>query len=217
MKKGVLLQQQHDQQPTAEPSMPYEKQCFLRMVHGMDKAKKMPHKADQEGLDDKSKLDMLIESTYHPLKRRPVQTRLEVRLEKTRRQRHSWHLHEQRKVSANTAMVPKTSAAVTKQQLRRACSADSRTTAGKAKICCDVSTLTASPVANPPLEVIGTKPQIGRGSPSSRSTTPESESKHVGKRVRYSTSTLEELLPMKPQSKIVRSRQILKELQRQVR
>ncbi len=206
----------------------YEKQCFIAMIQNFENQRRTKRPASKNNNNkpasspsamvtktDQDQLDMLISSTYQLNLRRPrkVRTRLEDKLEKNRTR---W-----RKPPDQTnppALKPNPG-------LRRSCSADATrrsrpalpvpVATSRPRISCDVSNLS--------LEVVGRRPCSNgeaAGSAGSRTTTPEQYSS--------SASSSASKIPLKsclksPQFEVKdelnsasRSRQILKELQRQV-
>lgn len=104
--------------------------------------------------------------------------------------RYSWHLHDQRKdVKTKPKIPPKP----------RSCSADS--SSKKSRISCDVSNLSSN--NGPSLQVVGTKSLFSR--------------EKVDIQPVIKPSVLNDPNQGPKSRKIVRSRQILKELQRQVK
>lgn len=179
----------------------FEQECFLRMLQTMEPSK------SQLNLDldhDKSRLEKLMENTYLLKKTKqppPVY----------KRSRLSWHLHDE--VASTTKAKPRPSMAASNgTTIKRSNSADaSKKASAAAVITCDVANL-ATTADLSKLEVVGTNPRsIG-------SKNVDCCKQPVIKRsIRKTTSSAIVVQESKPKCKIVRSRQILKELQRQVK
>ena len=175
----------------------YEKQCFMRMLHMMEQEK--PGMKFMDGLESGG-LDSLKSQPLH---------RLNLRAE------HSQKRHSRRLQQRNSWMASSTTAASmasTQKPLPRSTSADSK----KPKISCDVSNL----------QVVGTRTHFNN----TRASTPESADSGLASGLSSGLpsnkalmikqplrESQENLKPTKSSQRLSRSRQILKELQRQVR
>ena len=205
MKKGLTQRQKICHPSTNHPhDITYEQQCFLRMVHIMEVSGGPGGGPTTEKQRAKTRQrSARLVNTVSASNSRPTRC--------SEKKRFTWHMSPALKLEAKTAATTSSSTKPPLPPKPRSCSADA--SRKSVRISCDPSNLHDG---QPSLQVVGTKSPLNKAGSFYQSTMSSNDAgldiKPVIKSALRQASS-----NRSKDTKILRSRQILKELQRQVK